>query len=94
MKTILFSILLLLVISCQSDNTQSDNKLCDCIEAGDKVNHISASFFERRPTKAGKDSLMQAKEIRDSMCAPFQDMVPSKLREKAVECESLYYKVE
>lgn len=67
----------------------SDQSLCDCVEAGDEVNRISATFFERVPTEAGEDSLRVAKERRDELCADFQDMMPKELHEKAAECSSL-----
>jgi len=84
----IFSLIILLglLISCNNSN-----QLCDCIEAGDEVNRISASFFNRPATQAGKDSLTQAKIIRDEICAPFQEMMPQELHEKARECQTLNF---
>lgn len=84
MKILSFLIIVGFLFSCNSSN-----QLCDCVEAGDEVNKISASFFEREPTKEGEDSLIQAKKVRDEICAPFQEMMPKELHEKAAECESL-----
>ncbi|RFC54247.1 hypothetical protein [Brumimicrobium aurantiacum] len=72
----------------------SNQPLCDCVQAGDEVNRISASFFDRAPTKAGEDSLRLAKENRDKLCAPFQDMAPQELHERAAECASLEFSAE
>ena len=82
----IFSLLLLLTLLVSCNNNQS---LCDCVEAGDEVNKISATFFNRAPTQAGEDSLNVAKHKRDELCEPFQEMMPKDLHEKASKCESL-----
>lgn len=82
----IFSLLLLLGLLVSCNNEQP---LCDCVEAGDEVNRISATFFTRAPTQAGEDSLTKAKEIRDELCEPFQEMMPKELHERASKCESL-----
>lgn len=84
MKILSLSLLLILLVSC--NNTQP---LCDCVEAGDEVNRISATFFNRAPTQEGEDSLNVAKDKRDKLCEPFQEMAPQELHERAAECESL-----
>lgn len=84
MKILSLFLLMTLLVSC--NNSQP---LCDCIEAGDEVNKISASFFDRAPTQAGEDSLTKAKEVRDKLCEPFQEMAPKELHERASECKSL-----
>ncbi|WP_107039548.1 hypothetical protein [Brumimicrobium mesophilum] len=84
MKLLSLSLLLILLVSC--NNSQP---LCDCVEAGDDVNRISATFFNRAPTQAGEDSLYVAKEKRDKLCEPFQDMAPAELHKRAAECASL-----
>ena len=89
MKLLSFSLLLILLVSC--NNSQP---LCDCVEAGDEVNRISASFFDRAPTQAGEDSLNIAKEKYDSLCEPFQNMAPAELHERAAECASLDFSAE
>ena len=82
----ILSLLLLLTLLFSCNNNQS---LCDCVEAGDDVNKISASFFNRAPTQAGEDSLNVAKDKRDKLCEEFQDMQPQELHERAAECQSL-----
>ena len=84
MKILSFLFIIGFLVSCNNSN-----QLCDCVEAGDEVNRISASFFERAATKEGEDSLNQAKKVRDEICAPFQEMMPKELHEKAAECEAL-----
>ena len=84
MKILSFLFIVGFLVSCNNSN-----QLCDCVEAGDEVNKISASFFDRAPTKEGEDSLIQAKKVRDEICAPFQEMMPKELHKKAAECEAL-----
>lgn len=83
---------LLFVILFASCN--SEPSLCDCIEAGDSVNKISASLFDRDPTKEAADSLKQAEKRRDSICAPYNKMEPEELHKKASECPSLKFSAE
>lgn len=78
---LLFSISL---FSCQDRNT-----VCDCVEAGNKANKISASFFDREYSEAGKDSLDKAIENREKVCEPFKEMSSKQLQEAASECENL-----
>jgi hypothetical protein len=82
----IFSLLLLLISLISCNNSQP---LCNCIEAGDEVNRISATFFNRAATKAGEDSLNIAKDKRDRLCELFQEMAPKELHERASRCESL-----
>lgn len=86
MRILSFLLLLTLLVSC--NNSQP---LCDCVDAGDEVNRISATFFNRAPTQAGEDSLKSAKKKRDEICAPFQEMAPQELHERAEECEALKF---
>lgn len=87
MKQFVFVILALLVFSCQ-------NSVCDCVEAGNKANEISASFFDREYSEAGKDSLDRAIEKRDEICEPFQNMSAEELQEAASECDNLIIEVD
>jgi len=89
MKVFSFLFIIVFLASCNNSN-----QLCDCVEAGDEVNRISASFFDRLATKEGEDSLTQAKKVRDEICAPFQEMMPKELHEQAAKCESLKFSTE
>lgn len=75
----------MLVSSCGNKNQQ----LCACIEAGDVVNQLSASFFNREVTLEGKDSLAIAILQRDEICAPFLSMDTSDLQEAKSKCVQL-----
>lgn len=89
MKILSFILIAGILVACNNNN-----QLCDCVEAGQEVNRISASFFDRPATQEGKDSLDLATQKRDEICAPFQNMMPGELHEKAAECESLKFSAE
>lgn len=86
MKNLSILIFVILLASCSSKPS-----LCDCVDSGDAVNKISASFFDQSPTKEGMDSLKQAEKIRDSICLPYQTMMPEELHKKAADCKSLEF---
>jgi len=87
MRQIVFIILSVLVFSCQ-------NSVCDCVEAGNNANEISASFFGREYSEAGKDSLDRAVENRDEICASFKNMSAEELQKAASECDNLIIQVD
>jgi hypothetical protein len=67
----------------------SEDSLCECVEAGESVNQLSSSFFDGSYSEERKDSLAQAIDRRDELCAPFQNMGPQELQEASKECVSL-----
>lgn len=85
-------IILSSVVGCS--NEQKDIELCDCVEAGARLNKVSASFFDGSFSEARKDSLEQAKSYRDSMCARFQNMEPEALQKAAKDCSALNIETE
>ena len=87
MKFIIFIIAVTTLFSCQ-------NSVCDCVEAGEEVNEISASFFDRKYSEAGKDSLERAIEQRDAVCEPCKNMSAAELQKAASKCENLTIQVD
>ena len=81
---LLISLLSAFLLACSTDH-----KLCECIEAGDVVNELSASFFNRPATQEGKDSLDAAIQFRDDICAPYQVMDVQSLHKAKEDCERL-----
>jgi hypothetical protein len=61
--------------------------LCRCIEAGDKVNQLSATFFEREYSVLGKDSLDLLISHRDSLCEEFQLMSGEEMLKLKENCK-------
>lgn len=74
----------LMISACSSDDS-----LCECVEAGESVNQLSSSFFDGSYSEERKDSLEQAINRRDELCAPFQNMGPQELQKASKDCASL-----
>jgi hypothetical protein len=87
MKPLVLAVFITLLFSCQ-------HNVCDCVKAGQKVNEISASFFDRKYSEAGKDSLDNAINSRDAICEPFRSMSAGELQEEASKCENLTIQVD
>jgi hypothetical protein len=83
-RFIVFSLIFISLTSC----TQNQ-KLCDCIDAGNVVNKLSASFFNRDASQEGKDSLNAAIIQRDQICAPFLNMDVTELQKAKLNCKQL-----
>jgi len=84
MKITSLSILIFTLVSCKS-NTD----FCKCIEAGQKVNELSASFFNREYSELGKDSLDNVIQYRDELCEPFSELSPEELQKEKQQCSQL-----
>lgn len=74
-----------ILLSCKEDHQQ----LCECIELGDQVNELSESFFNRKYSEAGKDSLDLLIEQRDKVCQPYLEMGATELQKAKHSCEQL-----
>jgi hypothetical protein len=70
-------------------NCTPENRLCECVSAGNEVNELSAAFFDGSNPASRRDSLTQAKEVRDSICKPYINMGTAELQKAAEECSSL-----
>ena len=80
----LYSIFLIssLLFSCSNDQS-----LCRCIEVGDEVNKLSASFFNRDYSVLGKDSLDALISRRDSLCEGFKMMSGEEMLKLKENCK-------
>lgn len=84
MKISFLTILVLTLTACSSITD-----FCKCIEAGQKVNELSASFFNRDYSERGKDSLDQVIQYRDELCEPFNRLSPEELQQEKQQCSQL-----
>lgn len=66
-----------------------ENRLCECVSAGNQVNELSAAFFDGSNPLSRRDSLSKAKIIRDSICKPYLNMGAAELQKAAEGCTSL-----
>ena len=71
--------------SCSS----GEDGLCQCVDATNRVNELSATFLDGTYSEERKDSLDQARKLSDSLCAPYQQMAPEELHKAAKNCSSL-----
>lgn len=78
-----------LFFSCSSNQETENNALCDCVEAGNFLNELSASYFGKEHTQASRDSIQEAKAKRDEICQEFQELNAIELQELAKDCDFL-----
>jgi hypothetical protein len=83
MKTILFSFSILILFSACSDNT----KICDCLEAGEKLQSFSVKMFSREASTKDLSEMKRLKKIQLEKCKDFQTMDGKKMLELKEECE-------
>jgi hypothetical protein len=83
MKTILFSFSILILFSACSDNT----KICDCLEAGEKLQSFSVKMFSREASTKDLSEMKRLKKIQLEKCKDFQTMDGKKMLELKKECE-------
>jgi hypothetical protein len=83
MKTILFSFSILILFSACSDNT----KICDCLEAGEKLQSFSVKMFSREASTKDLSEMKRLKKIQLEKCKDFQTMDGKQMLELKKECE-------
>ena len=83
MKTILFSFSILILFSACSDNT----KICDCLEAGEKLQSFSIKMFSREASTKDLSEMKHLKKIQLEKCKDFQTMDGKQMLELKKECE-------
>jgi hypothetical protein len=83
MKIIFFSISLLAILVSCSDNT----KICDCLEAGEKLQSFSVKMFTREASSKDLTEMKRLKKIQLEKCKDFQTMDGKKMLELKEECE-------
>lgn len=71
-----------LSLSC----SQRDNKFCECISAGEKLNNFSQELLERGAEKQDEAKIQSLRAAKDSACADFYTMGGDAMREKKKEC--------
>ncbi len=71
-----------LSLSC----SQRDNKFCECISAGEKLNNFSQELLERGAEKQDEAKIQSLRAAKDSACSDFYTMGGDAMREKKKEC--------
>lgn len=82
MRFYLFSTLIFLA-SCSS----KDTKMCDCLEAGEKLNILSAKLLTSDVTQKLKDEMIKLKTEKTVKCKDFQTMGGEEMLKLKAECQ-------
>lgn len=77
-----FFILILLISSCKSDQ-----KICKCLEAGDKLNRLSAELLEKEVTVSQKSEMKKLKANQELLCKDFQEMSGEEMLKRKAGCD-------
>ncbi len=76
-------IVLFLLFSCGS----GDQKICKCLEAGDRLNHLSAELLEGEVTPEKRSEMLKLKKEKELKCKDFQNMGGEEMLKRKAECE-------
>jgi uncharacterized membrane protein len=73
---------LTLLISCSS----KDEKFCDCLDAGEKLNNFSTTLFDKDITSEMKKEMEALKKDKQEKCKAYEMMSGEKMLELKKEC--------
>lgn len=82
MKKLFF--VLLTLTACGSD---PDSSICECLEAGKKLNEFSSEILSRKINRNDEVKLRKMKSVKEEKCMDFQSMDGKKMLELKKECE-------
>jgi hypothetical protein len=82
MRNLVF-ISLSLLVSCKT----KDTKMCACLEAGEKLNKLSAKLLTTEVTEAQKDAMLKLKAIKKEKCKDFQTMSGEEMLKRKATCQ-------
>lgn len=83
MKIFTIAINILVLSTSCSDNT----KICDCLEAGEKLQTFSAKMFSKEASTKDLREMKRLKKTQMQKCKDFQTMDGKKMLELKEECE-------
>jgi len=75
-------ILLVFLFSCNA----KDQKMCDCLEAGDKLNQLSAELLVNEVTPSQKAEMEKLKAAKAEKCKDFQTMSGEEMLKRKAAC--------
>lgn len=75
-------VLLFVLFSCGS----KDQQMCDCLEAGEKLNQLSAELLVSEVTPSQKKEMEALKADKETKCADFQTMGGEEMLKKKAAC--------
>lgn len=69
-------------VSC----SKRDDKFCNCMEAGEKLNNFSKELLERGAKQEDEVKIQELRAAKDSACVDYYTMGGDAMREKKKEC--------
>lgn len=81
MKYIPFLAILFLA-SCSS----RDQKMCDCLDSGEKLNKFSAKMLQKAPSEEDQKKMKKLREEKATKCAGFRTMSGEEMRKRKATC--------
>jgi hypothetical protein len=60
--------------------------MCDCLEAGDKLNDFSAKMLQKAPSEADQKKMIRLKKQKELKCADFQMMSGEEMLKRKATC--------
>ena len=71
-----------IAVSC----SKRDDKFCDCMEAGEKLNNFSKELLDRGAKQEDEVKIQELRAAKDSACVDYYTMGGDAMREKKKEC--------
>jgi hypothetical protein len=67
--------------------SEAEDKLCDCIKVGDKLNQKTHEILQSEPTEKSVKELKALRKEKDKACKDFKDMSGKELMRRKETCE-------
>ncbi len=83
MKVFIFTVISLLICSCNS----KDQQFCDCLQAGEELNNKTKTVFNQVITQKLHNEIQDLKAKKKSACENYQTMSGKKMLELKNECK-------
>lgn len=75
-------VVLLILVSCSS----KDPKMCECLEAGEKLNQFSSEIMMKEITVNDAEQMKILKGDKTKKCADYQEMSGEEMLKRKAEC--------
>lgn len=86
MKVLLFSASLFFLFGITLTSCGGKDTICDCIEAGEKLNKESHKLLTKTPTEADAKKMKELKKVKEQKCKDFQTMSGEEMLERKATC--------
>lgn len=73
---------ILFLFACSS----RDQKMCDCLDSGEKLNRFSAKMLRKVPSEADQKKMKRLRDEKAKKCADFQMMSGEEMLKRKATC--------